>query len=325
MSSPLLPAPDTPPQGRKIAPLPRRFRHTTSPQSAQDVLRTNGTPSQHSSSDINQSPSVGPSRRHSSQSSDNTETSRHLSPPAIGVSSAAFQFGQIGNSPPLAERQDAFTFRLLHNITPRPSPEPEAPRFTSSQASSIGLKDATLSTSLTQDREMPQPLHMEYSDEKIVVDTNSEFLDRSIPVRVKDLSNTRHDTHNASPLIPATPPSLNQLSNLSPSPNGLRPRSASDVSGISDINDSTTPYDVRDEETPLEPFFTPSFQTALQDGLRIANKVENAIEKLVGSSKPSNDLERLLTDARRLKTFQSSDTRTIAVLGDSGEGNCGPL
>jgi hypothetical protein len=97
------------------------------------------------------------------------------------------------------------------------------------------------------------------------------------------------------------------------------------VSDVSDNNDNTGPYDVRDEEAPLEPFFTSSFQTALQNGLGIASKVDTAIEKLVGSSEPSSDLERLLKDARRLGTFQSSDTRTIAVLGDSGEGNCGIL
>jgi hypothetical protein len=82
---------------------------------------------------------------------------------------------------------------------------------------------------------------------------------------------------------------------------------------------------VRDEEAPLEPFFSSVFQTALQHGLGIAKNVDNAIEKLVGSSEPSSDLERLFKDARRLGTFQSSDTRTIAVLGDSGEGNYGVL
>lgn len=106
---------------------------------------------------------------------------------------------------------------------------------------------------------------------------------------------------------------------------GLRQRSvsdASDVSGNNENNDSTI-YDVRDEEAPQEPFFTSAFQTALQNGLGIANKVVTAIEKVIGSSEPSSDLGRLFKDARRLGTFRSSDTRTIAVLGDSGEGNRG--
>ncbi|KAH6700598.1 hypothetical protein BKA61DRAFT_705543 [Leptodontidium sp. MPI-SDFR-AT-0119] len=104
---------------------------------------------------------------------------------------------------------------------------------------------------------------------------------------------------------------------------GLRQRSvsdASDVSGNNENNDNTIPYDVRDEEAPQEPFFTSAFQTALQNGLGIANKVVTAIEKVIGSSEPSSDLGRLFKDARRLGTFRSSDTRTIAVLGDSGEG-----
>lgn len=32
------------------------------------------------------------------------------------------------------------------------------------------------------------------------------------------------------------------------------------------------------------------------------------------------DLQRLLGEARGLQAYQGSDTRTIAVLGDSGEG-----
>ncbi len=118
-----------------------------------------------------------------------------------------------------------------------------------------------------------------------------------------------------------TPLSPSQSSDLSPRPGGLRPRSVSDASVVSDDIDDSNPYDVRDEEAPLEPFFTPAFQTMLRNGLGIANRTVTAIERLVGSSQPSGDLERLFNDAKNLSTFQSSDTRTIAVLGDSGEGN----
>ena len=78
---------------------------------------------------------------------------------------------------------------------------------------------------------------------------------------------------------------------------------------------------MRDEEAPYEPFFTSVFQAALQNGLDIANKVVSTIDNLFGSSESSSELERLYRDARRLGTFENSNTRTIAVLGDSGEGN----
>ncbi|KAN0095627.1 hypothetical protein V8E51_016338 [Hyaloscypha variabilis] len=270
-------------RGRKIAPLPRGFRGSSNPGSSQNVLSTNEALSANSSSETNQSLPTTSSisiRRHSYQTPDTTENARHLSPPA-----------------------------------------PEEIRLSSSQDSSLGLNHSSLSTLSTRDYEVPQPLRTLYSYKKMAISAADNPLERGLPRIVGDHSDTAAGTHQASSFTPATPPSLNQVSNLSPSSlNVLRPRSVSDVSDVSENNDNTEPYDVQDEEAPLEPFFTSSFQTALKNGLGIASKLDNAIEKLVGSSEPSSDLERLLKDARRLGTFQSSDTRTIAVLGDSGEG-----
>jgi len=273
-------------RGRKIAPLPRRFRDSSNPGSSQNVLSTNEALSANSSSETNQSLPTTSSisiRRHSYQTPDTTENARHLSPPA-----------------------------------------PEEIRLSSSQDSSLGLNHSFLPTLSTRDYEVPQPLRTWYSDKKMAISAADDPLERGLPRIVGDHSDTAAGTHQDSSFTPATPLSLNQVSNLSPSSlNVLRPRSVSDVSDVSENNDNTEPYDVQDEEAPLEPFFTSSFQTALKSGLGIASKLDTAIEKLVGSSEPSSDLERLLKDARRLGTFQSSDTRTIAVLGDSGEGNCG--
>jgi hypothetical protein len=77
----------------------------------------------------------------------------------------------------------------------------------------------------------------------------------------------------------------------------------------------------QDEDELLEPFFTKNFQRVLKNGIDIVNKVDAAIAQCVSSSESSNDLERLLKDARQLGTFQTTDTRTIAILGDSGQGN----
>jgi hypothetical protein len=328
MSSPHPGSSNVPSQGRKIAPLPRRSRGSSNPGSSQNVLSTNGTPSQNSSSETTQSLSAASGisiRRHSYQTPDTTDDAHHLSPPAPDVSRIGFQFGQSGTNSLSTERQETYTFRLLHNITPRPSPEPECIRLSSSQDSSTGLSGSSLPTLSTRDHEISQPLHTMYSDEKIATPAAGDPLERGLPTIVGDHSDTAASTHHASSFRPATPLSLNQVSNLGPSLGVLRPRSVSDVSDVSDNNDNTGPYDVRNEEAPLEPFFTSSFQTALKNGLGIASKVDTAIEKLVGSSEPSSDLERLFQDAKRLGTFQSSDTRTIAVLGDSGEGNCNVL
>jgi hypothetical protein len=166
-------------------------------------------------------------------------------------------------------------------------------------------------------------LHTRYSDEKIVMPGEDKLRDRSIPTIVECHSDTVADAPCPSSSRPATPRSLAQISDLNPSLGGSRQRSISDAYVISDINDTSSPYDVRDEEAPLEPFFTSTFQAALQSGLGIADKVVTAINRSIGTLELSNDLERLCDDARRLRTFQSTDTRTIAVLGDSGEGDPG--
>lgn len=328
--SPAFTSPTVPSQERKIAPLPLRARSRSSgtPGSSQNVLSTHGAPSPSSSSETNQFLSTASGISHlrgSYQSPDATLNARHLSPPAPDVPRIAFQFGQQGSNSLPIERQETYTFRLLHNITPRPSLEPEEIPLPASQDSPAGLNYSSLPEIATPDHEISQPLHTIYSDEKIAIPGASDPLERGIPMIVEDHSDTTAATSHASSTRPPTLLSRPQVSDLSPSLGGLRQRSISDASDVSDnneINDSTGPYDVRDEESPLEPFFTSVFQTALQNGLGIANKVVSAIGKLVGSSEPSSDLERLFKDARRLGTFQSSDTRTIAVLGDSGEGNC---
>lgn len=276
------------PQGRRIiAPLPRRSRGSSHPGNSQNLLSTNGSLSQNSD----------------------------LSPPAPDVSQIAFQFGQSGNNSLPTERQ----------VTPRPSPEPEDTRLSSFQDSSTAFNGSSLPTLSTRDHDISQPLPTMFSDEKIAVLATGDHLERGIPTIVRHYSDTAAGTHRTSFSRPATALSLPHVLSSSPSLDVLRPRSVSDVSDVSDNNDNISPYDVRDEEAPLETFFTPVFQTALQNGLSIANKVDTAIETLFGSSQASSDLERLLKDARRLGIFQSSDTRTIAVLGDSGEGNCGGL
>lgn len=247
--------------------------------------------------------------------------SSNLSPPrpksavatnATPCPTGAFStFGHEGSS---------FTFGGLA-FGRKPTLQPNTMRlpFPDSQTRSSDLDLPILSRLEPED---PQSLHTLYSDEKIVVPTENEDLGISIPVLLNGNLASAKDG-------PSTPPPVrtalfSQMSELGSSPS-LYPhnRSVSVTSSISDISyysDPTSPYDVGSEEPPLEPFFASSFQTQLQRGLDIAKDAADAMETARQSLVEEADLQRLINDAKGLSTFKSSDTRTIAVLGDSGEG-----
>jgi hypothetical protein len=88
-------------------------------------------------------------------------------------------------------------------------------------------------------------------------------------------------------------------------------------------NDSQpTPYDVRDEAGPDEPFYTVKFQSALKSGMELAKDAQEVLERFV-EVQPNSTIGDLKTMAEVLSKYQNSDTKTIAVLGDSGEGRFG--
>ena len=102
-----------------------------------------------------------------------------------------------------------------------------------------------------------------------------------------------------------------------------RPRNpTSDVSLVSDLEerDIAASYDVRNEKAPAHRFFTVEFQSTLQAGLGIARDMLTELEGLDGLGQSDSNLQKFLDDANALCVFQGSDTKTIAVLGDSGEG-----
>ena len=98
-------------------------------------------------------------------------------------------------------------------------------------------------------------------------------------------------------------------------------RRQSDVSVVSVEMNTASPYDVNREKVPDEPFFDARFQAALVKGKDLAQKVANALTEGHFESEHESDLKRLWDDAKKLSSFQTSDTRTVAVLGDSGEGD----
>jgi hypothetical protein len=213
---------------------------------------------------------------------------------------------------------EIFTFRCLHNATPRASAEPEETSHSTSPDNQTSLGYSSLPILSTLDYEGLQPLYTLYSDEKMTNRTGTDDPESLICMNSEPLSDWTSG-RSAGIIVPHL---RFPGQDLSPS-QALRQRSVSDTSAVSNKSETPIPYDVRNEQGPLEPFFSASFQTALKNGLNIARDTVTAIENCIGVSEPVADLDRLLQDAKKLSTFQSSDKRIIAVLGDSGEGMVG--
>ncbi|KAF5688802.1 hypothetical protein FCIRC_1708 [Fusarium circinatum] len=83
-----------------------------------------------------------------------------------------------------------------------------------------------------------------------------------------------------------------------------------------------TPYDPRQEPAPIHTLFKSAFQDALKEGPELAKMVVKAIQKLQTKNPKESDseLSKFLDGAKDLQRFQGTDTRTVAVLGASGEG-----
>ena len=191
---------------------------------------------------------------------------------------------------PAHERPPLFTFSQLYNVTPRPSPGPEekrprTPDFATSLGSSYG--------SSPPDSISPLPRAF-------------AFTFRS-PSPSASLQPRNQESPQPGP---------------SPSPDSktqeiLQPNAQSSNSSIAQPRN---PYNVNNEKPPNEPFFHPDFQRTLQKGISAAKKLADTISSHGLFTEAGPDLQRLQQTAQKLGKFQSSATRTIAVLGDSGEG-----
>lgn len=140
---------------------------------------------------------------------------------------------------------------------------------------------------------------------------NEQQLPLSSLSQLNDLSpRSQRDTNESSRLSLGTPTwSFTQNT-----------RRLSDASAVG-ASVNAVPYDVNSEQVPVEPFFDPPFQATLTKGIDLAQRVADALVGDHLECEHDTDLTRLWNDARRLSIFQTSDTRTVAVLGDSGEGD----
>jgi hypothetical protein len=188
-----------------------------------------------------------------------------------------------------------FTFRDLHNISPqpprtfsKPSKSPESPSSASQSSTARGLTPNTHQTDGLQ--------------RTIEALTASLSLYPSLSItQADDESSGQYKESEES----ATQHNLRAAANLKPSTHVTDP--------------PKTPYDIRDEPAPNEPFYSTTFQSSIRAGSEIALEADEALTEICASHNIET-LNHLKQMAKDLTRNQISETKTIAVLGDSGEG-----
>ena len=80
------------------------------------------------------------------------------------------------------------------------------------------------------------------------------------------------------------------------------------------------PYNPVEESFPTHKFYKEPFQQALKDSKSLANQIGTILCSHKTVPAITDDLSRLVQDAQKLGNFIPRSTRTVAVLGDSGDG-----
>ncbi|KAM0295276.1 hypothetical protein ACHAPM_010801 [Fusarium culmorum] len=210
------------------------------------------------------------------------------------TSNAVFQFGgrdQNVSSTDRDARAESFSFGTLHNMTPLPSPSPS--RAATPQQSPSAYVTAS-----------PAKIAHAASENGTKAPAFSFLSPPSSDSR-----------RQSSSLLSSTPSTPSQ-------PGVDKPESGGIASPTPEPSVPITPYDARAESAPPHALFTATFQDVLKQASDIAQKAVRSIEKMqTGAPKDEgSEIDKFLGDAKRLQRFQGTDTRTIAVLGDSGEG-----
>ena len=110
----------------------------------------------------------------------------------------------------------------------------------------------------------------------------------------------------------------------SPSPSPSQPQRAKiglpvTAADLQTREPSNRPYDITAEEAPAHPFFSSTFQENLELGRQLASDAADTIRRISHQYR-DQPLDQLLSDAETPSAFQPSAAKTVAILGDSGEG-----
>ncbi|KAK6604057.1 hypothetical protein H4I95_05960 [Botrytis cinerea] len=171
------------------------------------------------------------------------------------------------------------------------------------QSQDTSTRNGDLKNFVTPDHEFPQPLHTLETEEKITTSDGSENLPEVV-----------EDSHH-----PFSSDGIEVRGSTSPQISHSR-RSSEASSADSESSNEDVKYAVEDEKAPLEPYFTEEFQSLLGRSYDVALQVANELGKLENVFGEDIDFRRLLNDSKGLSARDISSTRTIAILGASGEG-----
>ncbi|KAG9255485.1 uncharacterized protein F5Z01DRAFT_56619 [Emericellopsis atlantica] len=212
-----------------------------------------------------------------------------------------FLFGQDGKDAPTS----TFSFGDLHNFSPLQSPRasptirhPKASLQVRSHNPSPGSSPA-VTASVSGGFLSPPRLSLNNQSSPSISEINN---------RTRSLSLAEPRTETADALSTSLLPPSHSIVNSGDHPEA---------------------YDPRVEPGPTHEYFTIDFQQRLREGASIAKETVAAIEKVESAMKLDDEAGELLKQARELSAMRSDVTRTIAILGDSGEGQSrslsGPL
>lgn len=211
------------------------------------------------------------------------------------LSPKPFVFGQNPQSNQLPAENTLFTFRSLHNASPQP------PMMFAKPLKLAGPSSAA-QPSETNSLQAPGNHKTDEIQQKLGSLNSSENLVRGIPKILNNAESLGPVEHKVEPDLQPQPHST-----VPP----IVPTNAKDL--------TRAPYDTKDEPAPTAPFYTTAFQSALKDGVGIAREAGEALVAVCALD-DSPTLQRLKSMAEDLSKYRNSETKTIAVLGDSGEG-----
>lgn len=258
---------------------------------------------------INQAPAIGRSRSSATEQS--------------ATSVPIFSFGQQQQQGQDQEQdasgapQTTFSFRSLHNATPTRSPL--ASPSVMSADSSPGILTPSPGSSMAGTERSPSR-HL--SPPPFSLARVSSPASAGISDRLRSLSLSGGQSPSRSSSVAISPSPAEGVSGQQPV---VPDRSTTDYIASGD-RDGTgpakrlKPYNALDEPTPSHTFFTSDFQGKIRSGVDIAKGTVAAMEKLQTSVELDSSSRDLLSEARSMTSYQGSETKRIAVLGDSGEG-----